>query len=209
MRLLVGEDLARAQWRSARRLAALDPAVGLHPTHGFGSFCAGSTADLASGVMTIGGQHVSNPVLSTPQEKFVAGLLAGFGPVPRYYTHMASLNRAGAGAQPVREPFLVAGEELAAVAEDGDWVIDLRSRSAYADAHLAGTVNVEYGAQFATYVGWLAPWGGRHVLLVNEAGDLEAAARDLAGIGIDGLRAHGRAGRLGIGPFVTDGPNLA
>lgn len=184
------EELARAQWRSARRLAALDPATGLHPTHGFGSFCASSTPDLADGVVTIGDQRVSNPALTCPQDAFVAGLLAGYGPVPRYYARMASLNRAGAGARPASEPVRVAGEELAAALAGGAWVIDLRSRSAYADAHLPGTVNVEYGSQFATYVGWLAPWGGGHVLLVDDPGDLAAAALDLAGIGVEGLRGH-------------------
>ncbi len=34
--------LARAQWASARALAALPPSTLLLPTHGFGSFCAGT-----------------------------------------------------------------------------------------------------------------------------------------------------------------------
>ena len=38
-------DLARAQWASARSLGALDAEVRLHPTHGFGSFCASSTVE--------------------------------------------------------------------------------------------------------------------------------------------------------------------
>ena len=67
-------DLARAQWTSARRLGALDPATRLHPTHGFGSFCASSTAPAALGALSIGDQQASNPALTRDREEFVATL---------------------------------------------------------------------------------------------------------------------------------------
>ena len=41
--------LARAQWLSARRLGALPTDTALHPTHGFGSFCASAPADGTDG----------------------------------------------------------------------------------------------------------------------------------------------------------------
>ena len=37
----LSRGLAEAQWTSARFQAGLDPATVVHPTHGFGSFCAG------------------------------------------------------------------------------------------------------------------------------------------------------------------------
>src|SRR6478735_6555576 len=57
------EELARSQWTSARTLADLDPATLLHPTHGFGSFCAGSTPCRIGGDPTIGEQRAVNPAL--------------------------------------------------------------------------------------------------------------------------------------------------
>ena len=185
------EELARAQWGSVRRIAELVPAAaGLHPTHGFGSFCAGAAVDADPDVATVGSQWSRNPALTSPGDTFVPDLLAGFGPVPRYYAHMAELNAVAAGAAPVRQPTRVTEAELAAAVAGGAWVVDLRTRRAYAEAHLAGTVNVEYGRQCATYVGWLAPWGGDVVLLLDDPEDLVAVTRDLAGIGVDGLRAH-------------------
>ena len=41
--------LTRAQWLTARRLAALPADTALHPTHGFGSFCASTSAADAAG----------------------------------------------------------------------------------------------------------------------------------------------------------------
>lgn len=185
------EELARAQWGSVRRIAELVPAAaGLHPTHGFGSFCASTSADPAADEVTIGSQWRSNPALAADGDRFVTDLLAGFGPVPRYYAHMAGLNAAGAGGVPVPGPVPVDEDQVARAVADGAWVVDLRTRAAYAEGHLPGTVSVEYGSQFATYVGWLAPWDGDLVLLVDDPADLVAATRDLGNIGIDGLGGH-------------------
>jgi glyoxylase-like metal-dependent hydrolase (beta-lactamase superfamily II)/rhodanese-related sulfurtransferase len=185
----LAHDLARAQWASARTLAGLDPRTTLHPTHGFGSFCAGTAAAPgASG--TLGDQLSTNPVLTTPREQFVTDLVAGFGPVPRYYERMAPLNRAGAGRARPRPARPVTAEEVSDAVLAGSWVIDLRPRGSFADGHLAGSLSVEYGRQFATYVGWLVPWEDDIVLLTESPDLLEPALRDLAAIGVEGVGTH-------------------
>ena len=181
-------DLARQQWASGRLLGALDPATTLHPTHGFGSFCAGSTVE-AEGA-TIGDEQHSNPVLTTNRERFVTDLVAGFGPVPRYYSRMAPLNRAGAGRAAPRPARQVTATDVTDAVLGGAWVVDLRNRAAFSNGHLFGTVSVEYGTQFATYVGWLVPWDDDLVLLCDRPDDISAALHDLAAIGIDGPRTH-------------------
>jgi len=183
-------DLARAQWASARALAELDPGTTLHPTHGFGSFCASTTVPTSACLGTLADQLSTNPALITPREQFVTDLVAGFGPVPAYYEHMAPLNRAGAGRSAPRSARAVTADDVTDAILAGSWVVDLRDRSAFADRHLAGTVSVEYGAQFATYVGWLVPWQDDIVLLADSPTVLEPALRDLAGIGIDGVGTH-------------------
>lgn len=183
-------DLARRQWASARLLGALDPTTVLHPTHGFGSFCAGTSVPASDGPVTIGDQLRTNPALLTNRERFVADLVAGFGPVPAYYDHMAPLNRAGAGRSLPRPARPVTAEQVTDAVLSGTWVVDLRDRASFARGHLPGTVSVEYGAQFATYVGWLVPWDDDLVLLCDDPGDIEAALHDLAAIGIDGPGTH-------------------
>ena len=41
----------------------------------------------------------------------------------------------------------------------GEWVVDLRARRAFAAGHVAGTLNFDLDGSFATYLGWLIPWG--------------------------------------------------
>jgi hydroxyacylglutathione hydrolase len=187
---LLTRDLARAQWVSARTLGALDPETRLHPTHGFGSFCASSTVESGDGEATIGQQLVVNPALLTDQDAFVDELVADFGPIPAYYEHMSPLNRAGAGRRAPLPSAPLTADEMRDAMADGAWVVDLRGRARFAEAHLAGTVSVEYSPQFATYVGWLVPWYGQLVVLTDRLPDLAPALRDLAGIGIDGVGTH-------------------
>jgi hydroxyacylglutathione hydrolase len=182
------ERLTRAQYRSVRRLAERLPAeTAVFPTHGFGSFCASSSACSASSG-TIAAEAYDNAALTVDDEdRFVRDLLAGLGPVPAYYGHMAGLNRAGHGLEPVARPQLVGPDGLGAAVARGAWVVDLRGRKDFADAHLRGSVNVEYGTTCATYVGWVVPWGADIVLLANSEARLSEARRDLARIGIDRL----------------------
>ena len=183
-------ELARQQWSSARLLGALDAATTLHPTHGFGSFCAGSTPATAEGEVTIGSQRTTNAALTTDRERFVAELVAGYGPIPAYYGQMAPLNRAGAGRALPRPPRPVTAEQVTDAVLAGAWVVDLRRRDAFADAHLPGAVSVEYGTQFATYVGWLVPWDDGLVLLCDRPDRIDSALHDLAAIGIERAAVH-------------------
>ena len=182
-------DLARAQWSSARTQATLEPETLVLPTHGFGSFCASSTATPGDRT-TIGDQATRNPALLQDRDAFVAQLVAGYGPVPAHYAHMGELNRAGAGGRRPRPARPLSADQLAAALASGAWVVDLRSRSAHAEGHLTGAVGIEYSQQFATYVGWVVPWHSDLVLVTDTLPDLAPALRDLAAIGIEGAMTH-------------------
>lgn len=186
---LLSRMMGRAQWESARQIGALDDTVGLHPTHGFGSFCTATPPD-GSVHGTIGDERDRNPVLWTPRDTYVEALVAGYGPVPRYYRHMAALNRAGAGAAPVLPPAEVDEGTVHAAVRGGSWVLDLRPRHEFARAHLTGSVNIEDCPQFATYAGWLVPWGADVVLVSDSPDDLAAGAHDLAQIGVAVRATH-------------------
>jgi rhodanese-related sulfurtransferase len=66
-------------------------------------------------------------------------------------------------------------------------VVDLRSRRAFAAGHVSGSLSFEHGSDFTNYLGWLIPWGMPLTLLGDSAGQVAAAQRDLARIGIERL----------------------
>jgi hydroxyacylglutathione hydrolase len=182
------EELTRAQYRSGRRLVEdLPDDVVVYPTHGFGSFCASSGGgDRTAG--TIADERMGNLVITIDDEdRFVERLLAGLTEHPAYYAHMSLLNLAGPLEASLAPPLPVEADELRRRLEAGEWVVDLRSRTAFAADHLAGSISVELDDPFSTYVGWLIPWGSRLTLLAETSQDVADAQRQLVRIGIDQL----------------------
>ncbi|MCP9955263.1 rhodanese-like domain-containing protein [Actinomadura madurae] len=172
------------QHASARRLADLLP-DGAHvwPTHGFGSFCSASQSDAASS--TIGRERRTNPVLRLEADDFVTRTLDGLDAYPAYYAHMGVRNRAGADLIDLTPAQAADPAELRNRIAAGEWVVDLRSRKAFAQRHLAGTLSFGLDGSMATWLGWLAPWGEALTLLGDSPGQLADAQRELARIGID------------------------
>jgi glyoxylase-like metal-dependent hydrolase (beta-lactamase superfamily II)/rhodanese-related sulfurtransferase len=180
------EELTRAQYRSAQRLAdLLDDDARIFPTHGFGSFCSSGSA--AGGEdSTMGQEKIRNDALTAADEDtFVARLFAGLTAYPAYYAHMGARNRAGAGPIDLSPPEQVTPAELQKRISAGEWVVDLRDRTAYAAEHLTGTIGIALGQQFATYLGWLIPWGTPLTLIGESEKQIADAQRQLVRIGID------------------------
>ena len=180
------DELTRAQFHSARRLAELladDAAV--YPTHGFGSFCSsGSSAGGESS--TIGEEKARNDALvEDDEDTFVERLVAGLTAYPSYYAHMGARNREGGGPIDLSPPQPVDADELHKRIAAGDWVVDLRDKTAYAGGHIGGTVGIALSEQFSTYLGWLIPWGTPLTLIGESPEQVADAQRQLVRIGID------------------------
>ncbi len=184
------QELTHAQFHSARRLAAeLPDDTALFPTHGFGSFCSSGSATGGQD-STIGTERQRNDALTSDDEDgFVARLVAALTAYPAYYAHMGPLNLSGPRQPDPDAPPAAAADELAKRLEAGEWVVDLRNRIAYAADHLAGSVSIELGQQFATYLGWLMPWGSALTVIAETPEQVHDAQRQLSRIGIDHLAA--------------------
>ena len=187
---LLGEDdtreLSAAQFRSVRRIAdELADSTPVYPTHGFGSFCSASAAGRDES--TIGEQRQHNPALTQSEQEFIDELLAELSEYPAYYAHMGVLNREGPAPVDLTAPAPVDPTELRRRIEAGDWVIDLRHRTAFAAGHVGGTYGFELADSFVTYVGWLYAWGAPLTFIGEDEDQIATAQRELARIGIDGV----------------------
>jgi len=185
---LLGPDataaLTHAQWASARRLAReLPDTAPIFPTHGFGSFCSATQSDAASS--TIGREKLVNPALTQDEGSYMESLLAGLDAWPAYYAHMAPANLAGPAGPDLSPPRPADAAELRRRIEAGEWVVDLRDRIAFAAGHVPGTFSFPLDNRFATYLGWMIPWGTPLTLLGDSPEQVAQAQRELARIGID------------------------
>jgi len=185
---LLGPDhtdvLATAQWQSVRRLAAeLPDEAAVFPTHGFGSFCSATQAEGLSS--TIGHEKTVNPALVHDLGAYVEEMLAGLDAFPAYYAHMGPANHDGPAAADLSPVQTADAAELRRRIQAGEWVVDLRTRQAFAEDHVRGSLSFGIDGSFATYLGWVVPWGTPLTLLGERPEQVAEAQRELVRIGID------------------------
>ena len=153
---------------------------------------------------TMGEQRRSNPALR-PMSRgaFVQMATSDLPEVPDYFARDVELNRSGTsdrrgGTMPPALP----APEVAALANAGATVLDVRSAAAFGTAHVPGALNIGLDGQFAPWSGTLVP-GDRTVVIVAESeDDVREAAVRLARVGIEkvagyldgGIAAWDRAG---------------
>jgi hydroxyacylglutathione hydrolase len=212
----MADELTRHQFATARRLSReLADDVTVLPTHGFGSFCSSAAADTQTAdvdprygvaTSTMGQQRRENIALTTSDEEdFVRTILGGLDAYPRYYAHMAPRNRLGPEAIDLSPPVPADPTELAARIHAGEWVVDLRTRTAYARDHVVGTVNVGASNSLVTYLAWLLPWGTPVTLIGDTTEEVAEAQRQLVRVGIDRPAAGATGGIASWGAGLTRG----
>jgi hydroxyacylglutathione hydrolase len=195
-------ELARAQYRSLRRLVTLPDATTVWPTHGAGSFCSAPPG--AARITTIGEQKAGNALLAAPDEDaFTCQLLASLGSYPAYFARLAEVNRRGPApvtTAPGLAPLTPAA--LSSLAGRGGWVIDVRPVADFAAGHIPGAVSIALREQFATWLGWLVPDGVRLAFVLAPGQDPAEVAWQALKIGYEDL-----AGQLagGMAAWQADG----
>lgn len=149
------EQLARAQYRSLRRLAELPDATAVWPTHGVGSFCSAPPGSARTS--TIGAEKAGNSLLAAPDEDtFVSRLLTSLGSYPAYFDRLAEINRRG--PDPLsRSPRLgpLDPSQVRRLLAAGGYVVDVRPVADYAAGHIPAAVSIPLRSQYATWLGWL------------------------------------------------------
>ena len=180
------DELTHAQFHSVRRLAhELPDTAEVYPTHGFGSFCSATPG--SGDTSTIAEQRTNNPALTQDEQTYVDELIAGLSAYPAYYAHMGVINSQGPAPVDLSPPAPVYPEQLRRRIDAGEWVVDLRNRTAFAAGHLDGTLAFELSTSFVTYLGWLYTWGAPLTLIGDDHDQIAAAQRELVRIGVDNV----------------------
>ncbi|MDP1852543.1 MAG: rhodanese-like domain-containing protein [Candidatus Planktophila sp.] len=176
--------LAGLQHESIRRIVKLlEDKITIHPTHGFGSFCAATPTSGDSS--TIADEKRNNPALLLDSESFISQTLAGLDTFPTYFKLMGAINCSGAGPIDISALKASSTEEVLKAIGAGVWTLDLRSRNSYIQGHIPGTLSFGLDGSFASYFGWIFPYEDTLILLSDRNEDIATAQRELVRIGID------------------------
>ena len=185
------ESSARALFRSIARFKALPDYLQIWPGHGSGSACGKSLGAVPQ--TTLGYERLFNWALAIADEdEFVDAVLAGQPEPPTYFAEMKRVNKMGpAVLGGFRHPERLPASRLDALLAQGALVIDTRHAADFAAAHVPGTINIPLNKSFVTWMGWLVPYDRDYYLIVDdEAGHADRAAREAALIGLDRLAGY-------------------
>jgi glyoxylase-like metal-dependent hydrolase (beta-lactamase superfamily II)/rhodanese-related sulfurtransferase len=187
------------------RLLPLPDATHVYPAHGAGSLCGKALSRETSS--TIGDQRRDNYALQPmTREQFVTLVTTDQPDAPRYFTYDAVLNsreRPTLDETLARELSPLTVHEVLALQQDGAQLLDTRDPSEFAAAHLAGSVNIGLGGQFATWAGTVLE-GERAVVIIADPGRETESATRLGRIGFDNVAGY-LANGLGA---LADRPEL-
>jgi hydroxyacylglutathione hydrolase len=173
------------------KLLTLPDQTLVYPTHGAGSLCGRNIS--ADTVSTIGAERRSNYALQPmSQDAFVAVVAADQPDAPRYFPYDAVLNskeRPTLDAILERELTPLALQRVLDMQQAGAQVLDVRDPGDFAKGHLADSINIGLGGQYATWAGTVLD-RERAIVIVAEPGHEEEAATRLGRIGFDDVAGH-------------------
>src|SRR4029077_15433171 len=150
------------------KLLALPDQSLVYPAHGAGSLCGKSLSKET--VSTLGEQRRSNYALQPmSKEAFIQVVTADQPEAPAYFTYDAVLN---SEERPTLDQTLahvnsMTLEDVLALQEIGAQILDTRDGAEFAAPHLAGSINVVLGGQYATWAGLVLDRELPHVIIAD------------------------------------------
>jgi len=177
------------------RLMLLPDETLVYPAHGAGSLCGKQLS--SDTVSSLGDQRRLNYALQPmSKEQFILLVTADQPDAPAYFTYDAILNtRERATLDKNLEQVLhpIDLDELLRMGDAGSQILDVRDAAEYAKGHLAGSINVGLGGQYATWAGTVLD-RAKPIVIVAEPGREQEAALRLGRIGFDHVKGYLRGG---------------
>jgi hydroxyacylglutathione hydrolase len=178
-----------------KKLLALPDESLVYPAHGAGSLCGKALSKET--VSTLGEQRRVNYALQPmSKEAFLQVVTADQPDAPAYFTYDAVLNseeRPTLDEALAREMNPLTVDDVLALQKHGAQILDTRDPEEFATAHLAGSVNIGLGGQYATWAGSLLDRENPIVIIADPGREEESAVR-LGRIGFDHVAGYLRGG---------------
>jgi rhodanese-related sulfurtransferase/glyoxylase-like metal-dependent hydrolase (beta-lactamase superfamily II) len=194
------EDLGAHLYDSLHnKLLTLPDDVLVYPAHGAGSLCGKNIS--SDTVSTLGEQRRFNYALKPmTKEEFIRLVTVDQPEAPPYFTYDAVLNTRERATLDKNLADALQPIELAEVlrlSDSGVQILDVRDAAEYAQGHIAGSLNIGLGGQYATWAGTVLN-RDQPIVLVAEPGREQEAALRLGRIGFDHVQGYMRGGMAAL-----------
>jgi glyoxylase-like metal-dependent hydrolase (beta-lactamase superfamily II)/rhodanese-related sulfurtransferase len=157
----------------------------IYPAHGAGSLCG---KNLSSETWsTLGEQRKFNYALKPmSKEEFIKVVAENQPEVPMYFLKDVEANMKGAPPLeklPKANP--LSADEVSAKQKEGAVILDVRTSDEFGGGHVAHSLNIGLGGQFASWAGTTIRIGTPIILVANNDAQVEEAQMRLARVGLD------------------------
>ena len=158
----------------------------VYPAHGAGSLCGKQLSN--DTVSSLGDQRRLNYALQPmSKEEFIRLVTADQPDAPPYFTYDAILNTRerttlDKNLEQVLHP--VELDEVLRMGDAGAQILDVRDAAEYAKGHLAGSINIGLGGQFATWAGTVLDRTKPIVIIAEPGREQEAACVSAVSVSI-------------------------
>ncbi|MGA7317736.1 MAG: MBL fold metallo-hydrolase [Silvibacterium sp.] len=167
----------------------------VYPAHGSGSLCGKNLS--SDTVSPLGFQRATNYALQPmTKEEFIRLVIADQPDAPPYFTYDAILNARehpslDKNLEQVLRPIEL--DDVLRMGDAGSQILDVRDACEYAKGHLAGSINIGLGGQYATWAGTVLD-RAKPIVIVAEPGREKEAALRLGRIGFDHVTGYLQGG---------------
>jgi hydroxyacylglutathione hydrolase len=185
-------DLGAHLYDSLRtKLLTLPDETLVYPAHGAGSLCGKQLS--SDTVSTLGNQrHLNYALQPMSKEEFICLITADQPEAPPYFNYDAILNTREHATLDKNLEQVLHPLDLDEVLRMGDWgaqILDVRDPAEYAKGHVAGSINIGLGGQYATWAGTVLDRAIPIVIIAEPGREQEAATR-LGRIGFDHVKGY-------------------
>lgn len=193
---LLGEEaqqkLAHQLYQSVfEGLDDLPDFVEIFPAHGAGSLCGKAIGSRRSSTLGFE-RRFSDPLEQTEESRWIQELLEDMPLSPPYFNRMKQVNQQG---PPIIGPELPGRKRWSAqqVEErrcDNCLILDVRSKEAFAAAHIPDSINIPLGSNLPTWAGWVLPYDRPILLVVERPEQVPEVTTHLLRVGFDDILGY-------------------
>lgn len=178
---------AKQLYASLQKFLKLPDDLEIWAGHGAGSFCGKSLSPIPHSTLKEEKQNSKAFQFKNDEKGFVHYILNGQPTPPKYFAMMKHLNKVDRPLliQVPIHPILNPTSFQKAI-DNKLLVIDTRNKNEIAKAHIPGSLHIENGKSFSTWVGSLIDYQ-HQIILITDENHMEDLARKMMRIGMDNI----------------------
>ncbi|MBC7388400.1 MAG: MBL fold metallo-hydrolase [Opitutaceae bacterium] len=178
------KELAKEMYHSLHdKLMVLENETIVYPAHGAGTLCGKALS--SANKSTIGSEKESNWSMKAMSEQdFVESLTTDQPFIPHYFAFDVGVNKAGAlnlQESLSKIPFLDSDKEL----KEPILIIDGRTETLFKKGHIKGSINIQNGGKFETWLGSIIKPSEKFYLIGSDENEAKELLYKVAKIGYE------------------------